>query len=172
MHSLVASSRFGQQAAGTDSQRRSAFAPDSQTALLFARGSSGALAFTMSTIARLKSWFLARRRRPLDELLVVEYDDLEIRVRVLSQLEPGWNQTFRWADIKRVCFEDGGMWQSDIVFVSLSDREKPAVVPTEAKGGHTFFGVLCERGLFPEHVWRKAVRDTSGGMHCWPPHES
>jgi hypothetical protein len=68
-----------------------------------------ALAFSMSMLARLKSWFLARGHRRLDELLAVEYDDLEIRVLVLSQLEPGWNQTFRWVDIKRVCFEDGGM---------------------------------------------------------------
>ncbi len=113
----------------------------------------------------------ARGPRRLEELLVVEYDDVEVRVRVLSELEPGWNQTFRWADIKRVCFKDEGLWQSDTVYVSLGDREKPAVVPTEARGGHVFFGALCERGLFPEHVWRKATGDTSGGMHCWPPDE-
>ena len=126
----------------------------------------------MWALARLKAWLQARRPRRLNELLIVEYDDVEVRVRVLRELESGWNQTFRWADVRRVCFKDEGMWQSDTVYVSLSDREKPAVVPTEAEGGHVFFGALCERGLFPEQVWRKAVGDTSGGMHCWPPHES
>ena len=105
-------------------------------------------------------------------MLAVEFDDVEIRVRVLDELEEGWNQTFQWAHIKRVCFKDEGMWQSDTVYISLKDRVKPAVVPTEAKGGHAFFGALCDRGLFPEHVRRKATADTSGGMHCWPPHES
>jgi hypothetical protein len=126
----------------------------------------------MSALARFKSWFQARRSRRLNEVLIVEYDDVEVRVRVLGELEAGWNQTFRWADIKRVCFKDEGMWQSDTVYISLSGRENPAVVPTEAKGGHVFFGALCDRGLFPEHAWRKAVGDTSGGMHCWPPHET
>jgi hypothetical protein len=68
-----------------------------------------------------------------------------------------------------VCFADGGMLSSDLVYVSLNDREKPAVVPTEARGGPAFFGALAERGYFPEHVWRRAVGDTSGGLHCWPP---
>lgn len=126
----------------------------------------------MSLLARFKAWLKARQPRRLDELLIVEYDDVEVRVRVLGELEAGWNQTFRWADIERVCFQGEGMWQSDTVYVSLRDREKPAVVPTEAKGGHFFFGAVCDRGLFPEQVWRKAVGDTSGGMHCWPPHES
>jgi hypothetical protein len=31
-----------------------------------------------------------------------------------------------------------------------------------------FLGALCDKGLFPEAVWRKAVGDTSGGKHCWP----
>jgi hypothetical protein len=57
-------------------------------------------------------------------------------------------------------------------YVSLSDRQKPAVVPTEARGGHEFFGALCDRGYFPESVWRRAVGDTSGGLHCWPPADS
>jgi len=126
----------------------------------------------MSALARFRTWWQSRRPRPLKELLAVEFDDAEVRVRVLGELEESWNQTFQWVHVKRVCFKDEGMWQSDTVYISLSDRVKPAVVPTEAQGGHVFFGALCDRGLFPEHAWRKAVGDTSGGMHCWPPHES
>jgi hypothetical protein len=124
----------------------------------------------MSLLARLSRWWQSRRRRPLEELLAVEYDNDKVQVRVLECLDPAWNQTFRWADIMRVCFKDEGMWSSDSIFVVLHDREKPVVVPTEAKGGSVFFGELCDRGFFPEKIWRKAIGDTSGGMHCWPPH--
>ena len=125
----------------------------------------------MSFIATLKKWVKSRRRRPVQDLLAVEFDDKQIRVCVLADLELGWNQTFLWSDITRVCFKDGGPWSSDIVYVSLSDREKVAEVPIEARDGHKFFGELCSRGFFPENVWRKAMGDTSGGLHCWPPFE-
>ena len=61
-----------------------------------------------------------------------------------------------------LCFEDGGMLSSDVIYVSLNDRQKPAVIPTEARGGHEFFGALCHRGYLPESVWRRAVGDTGG----------
>ena len=120
----------------------------------------------------LKAWFASRPRVRLADVLAVDFDDAEVRVRVVSDLEPEWNQTFRWGDITRVCFKDGGMLSSDLVYVSLGDRPKPAVVPTEARGGHEFFGAVCERGYFPEHIWRRALGDTSGGLHCWPPANS
>jgi hypothetical protein len=59
-----------------------------------------------------------------------------------------------------------------IIYVSLKDPDKVMAVLTEAKGGAAFLGSLCDRGLFPEAVWRKALGDTSGGMHCWPPASS
>ena len=126
----------------------------------------------MSAFSSLSAWWKSRQRQPLSELLEIEYDNVEIRVRVLKHLEPAWNQAFRWADITRVCFKDEGLWTSDSVLIVLSDREKPAVVPTEAKGGSEFFGALCDRGLFPREVWKKAIGDTNGGIHCWPPHEN
>jgi len=126
----------------------------------------------MPLVDRLRKWWQSRKRRPLDELLAVEYDNDKVQVRVLESLEPAWNQTFCWADITRVCFKDEGLWSSDSIFVVLRDLEKPVIVPTEAKGGSVFFGELCDRGLFPANVWRRAIGDTSGGLHCWPPHES
>jgi hypothetical protein len=119
-------------------------------------------------LEKLRAWLKSRQPKSLSELLIVEFDDETVSVRVLADLEPGWNQNFRFADIKRVCFEDGGVFSSDVVYVSLTDREKAAVIPTEAGGGHELFGALCDRGYFPEPVWRRAVGDTSGGLHCWP----
>lgn len=119
-------------------------------------------------IRSLWHWLKSRHPKPFDQLLAVEFDETEVRVRVLQRLETGWNQTFEWSNIKRVCFKDGGLWSSDIVYISLINPDVVKTVPTEARGGSQFFGALCDRGLFPEHVWRRAIGDTNGGMHCWP----
>ena len=116
----------------------------------------------------LKKMLARGKRAPLQECLTVEFDDASVRVRVLKELDAEWNQSFAWNDIKRVCFKDGGLWGSDIVYVSLKSIDVVRAVPTDAHGGHEFFGSVCKRGLFPESVWRRASGDTSGGMHCWP----
>lgn len=122
-------------------------------------------------LERIKQLWKSRQPKPLNQLLKVEFDEEQVTVRVIAELSSDWNQTFLWQNIRRVCFKDGGLFSSDLIYLSLSEREQPAVVPTEALGGSEFFGNLCNRGLFPEEVWRKAVGDTSGGMHCWPPGE-
>ena len=119
---------------------------------------------------RLKLWW-QRRYTPLSEMMSVEFDETDVRVRASDSLEKEWNQTFKWADVKRICFKDGGMSSSDIIYVSLLRPERVAYVLTEARGGSEFFGALTERGLFPEEVWKRAIGETSGGMHCWPPTE-
>jgi hypothetical protein len=116
----------------------------------------------------IKNLFSRRRPKPLDQLLSVEFDQEHVRVVVLAELESAWNQAFAWNNIRRVCFKDGGMWGSDVLYISLKEPDTVCTIPTEALGGHTFFGALCDRGYFPEAVWRRAVGDTSGGMHCWP----
>jgi hypothetical protein len=116
---------------------------------------------------RLSTWW-KRRNTPLSEMLSVEFDDLEVRIRGSELLEKEWNQSFKWADVRRICFKDGGMMSSDIIYVSLLNPERVVLVLTEARGGSEFFGVLTERGLFPEEIWRRAIGDTSGGVHCWP----
>jgi hypothetical protein len=123
----------------------------------------------MTILTRLHAWWAARRPKPLREQLAVRFDDDAVAVRVLADFESGWNQDFRWEDIERVCFTDGGLYGSDMIHVAVRGRADRAVIPTEAAGGSAFFGALSERGLFPEVVWRRAIGDTSGGTHCWPP---
>lgn len=123
----------------------------------------------MSFFNSLKSWWAAHRPKKLDELLAVEFDAEEVRVMVLERLEKDWNQSFHWSDVERICFKDEGLSSSDILFIDIKGREKPVAVLTEARGGTKFFGELAERGLFPEEVWRKAMGETGGAMHCWPP---
>ena len=119
-------------------------------------------------LASLKRWFQSRRPKRTDQLLAVDFDDREVRVRVLEQLKAEWNQTFEWSNIRRVCFKDGGMFGSDVIYISLLEPDSVKTVLTEARGGSKFFGALCDKGYFPEKVWRRAVAETSGAMHCWP----
>jgi hypothetical protein len=124
---------------------------------------------TMPLLSDLKQWWSARRPKPLDQLLSVEFDSEKVEVRVVDRMDPAFNQTFRWEDIVRVCVKDGGLYSSDIMYIELRGRDKPAIVLTEAKGGSQFFGALCDRKFLPEEVWRRAMGETGGGTHCWPP---
>jgi hypothetical protein len=124
----------------------------------------------MSMRTRLATWWAARRPKPLAEQLAVTVDEQAVAVRVLGDLEPAWNQTFLWSDVRRVCVTDGGLFGSDLVRVVLREPELVVTVPLEAAGGRAFFGALCDRGLLPEAVWRAAMGETGGGAHCWPPY--
>jgi len=86
----------------------------------------------------------------------------------MGKMDPAWNQTFEWSNIRRVCFKDGGMFGSDIIYISLKSPDKVHTVLSMASGGSDFFGALCDKGYFPEAVWRRAIAESSGGMHCWP----
>ena len=120
-------------------------------------------------LEHLRKWWKAIRGKRANEALSVEFDDVEIRVRAMDEsVDPNWNQTLLWTNIKRVCWKDGGLSSSDVILISQLEPARVIVVPTEARGGHEFFGALCERNLFPEHVWRRALGDTSGGTYCWP----
>ena len=122
----------------------------------------------MAPLQRLRAWWDARKPLPLNKQLAVEFDNESVRVRVLERMEKDWEQCFRWEDIVRVCFKDGGIYGSDILFIDLRNTSKPAIVLTESLGGNEFFGALCGKGFFPDHVMRAAIGETGGGMHCWP----
>ncbi|WP_346948435.1 hypothetical protein [Dyella sp.] len=122
----------------------------------------------MRVLERLKRWWSARRPLPLDQRLAVEMDDEGVHIHVIQRMEQEWEQSFRWDEIVKVCFKDMGIYHSDVLIIHLRDKTQPVMVLTEARGGNALFGALCDRGLFPQHVMRAAIRETSGGMHCWP----
>ena len=124
----------------------------------------------MKRLANLvRQWWQARRPKRADEMLVVTFDEHEIQIRALEGMSPEWNQSLSWSNIKRVCWKDGGIYSSDMVYISRVEPDSVFVFPTEARGGDELFGALCERGFFPEHLWRQALGSTNGGMYCWPP---
>jgi hypothetical protein len=86
----------------------------------------------LALIEKPKSWWTVWRPKNLSRCLRIEWDDTSVTVRVLEKLDLDWNQDFRWADVTRVCFRDGGISHSDILFLELRGREKPATILTEA----------------------------------------
>lgn len=126
----------------------------------------------MTILGKLRDWLQSRKRKPLNQLLSISFDEVTVRVVVLAELDAGWNQSFRWSDVERVCFKDEGLYASDLILIQQIGRDKPIVVPTEADGATEFLGALTVRGYFPEQLWKDAVGETNGGLHCWPPIDS
>ena len=87
-----------------------------------------------------------------------------------ESVEPEWNQTVAWSNIKRVCWKDGGMMSSDIIYVTQIEPDCVVVVPTEARGGSEFFGQLCERSQLVRGPVRKtgAARPFNGIVRQLP----
>jgi hypothetical protein len=114
---------------------------------------------------------LLHRAAPVraESCLSVAWDDEAVHVRVIQDLEPFWNQDFRWAEVRRVCIKDEGLSAPDIIFIGLVGREKPAFVFSEAKNGPEFIGELVKRGLFPVELLAEAMGSSSGDIYCWPP---
>jgi hypothetical protein len=108
---------------------------------------------------------------PTRQRFAVEFDDADIRMRVLAYADASWNQQCRWSDIVRVCFRDGGLHFTDRLYLELRDRAQPIEILLEAKGGDELLQELGRRGLFPQPVFGEAVRSTDGGMYCWPPRD-
>lgn len=92
----------------------------------------------MFSLQGIKTWLRSRRPTPLNELLAVEFDDARVKLRVLGELDPAWNQEFIWADITRVCFKDEGLYTSDSIIVQLKDPE-PNSRAERSQGRFRFF---------------------------------
>lgn len=108
-----------------------------------------------------------RRRNPLERQLQVQWDVDGVKVSVIQGLDARWNQAFRWDRVRTVCFEDGAGFGPDVVYVCLVEPEILVVVPTAARGGTQFLLELCERGLYPERVWRRGASATDAAPDEW-----
>lgn len=126
----------------------------------------------MSVLETLRAWWSARKPKPLADRLLVVCNEDGVTVRVLADMDDSWNQSCRWVEIRRVCFKDEGIYQSDLILLEVENQPRPVIVLTEARGAEGFFRQLGDRGLFPREIRAKAMVETSGATHCWPENEN
>jgi hypothetical protein len=121
----------------------------------------------MSLFSRFKLWHSARKPQPLEKWFFVTFDEFTVNIRANPPDGKGWEQSFLWSTVERVCFKDEGLYQSDGIYVFTSERPESFVIPTEANGANEFFGALVGRGLFLANIMAMAVSSTDGSFYCW-----
>lgn len=110
----------------------------------------------------------AKRLPELSEWFFIEFDQSTVFVRAHPPHQDAWQYQFSWANVCRVCFKDGGLSQSDGLYVWITGQEESFVLPTEASGDSAFFLELNQRGLFPDDLMKQAAGATDGGWYCHP----
>lgn len=114
------------------------------------------------------AWHEAHRHQNVAELVSVEFNEDTVRLQPLEP-ETAPALEFPWAAIRRVCFRDGGIYQSDLIALELQEQLQPALIPLRAKGAPALFAQLVGRGLLPETLVKAALGSADGGFYCWPP---
>jgi hypothetical protein len=102
--------------------------------------------------------------RRVAEHMAIPRDGTCVNVCMIDGTEQDFG--FKWSDILRVCFCDGGVALHDILVVDI--RGRTARIPLDAEGGAEFLDSLVERGLFPRELFDLAIRSTDGTIYCWP----
>jgi len=106
----------------------------------------------------------------LREWYRVRLDEVGIHLDVSPPGKQPWQDTIRWADITRVCYQVEDVLMSDGWYLFTKSRPESYAVPVEADGGELLLGALMERQLFdPELAIRMAT--ALQGVFCWPPPE-
>ena len=100
----------------------------------------------------------------------VYFDDLAVHRDVAPPGRDPWSDEFAWADIVRVCFKTGSLFESDELYIFTRKRDESYLIPTEAGGGRELVDELIRRELFAAEMMLEAVT-TEGKLFCWPPAE-
>ncbi len=107
---------------------------------------------------------------PLSDWYHVRFDDRAVYRDVAPPDRDPWSDEVPWADIVRVCYRTGNMFESDEIYLFTSTRAESYLIPTEADGGSQLVGELIHRDLFAAELILEAVT-TEGELFCWPPAE-
>jgi hypothetical protein len=99
---------------------------------------------------------------------VVTHDGERITLQVSPPNGTAWEESFRFDEIIRVCYEAEGYLGSDRLYIFIRDREASYVVPTAARGGAELFGALIEHHLFDAKLAIEAATSEEGSLYCWP----
>ncbi len=104
---------------------------------------------------------------PIEEWYRVSFNDEEVFIEAEPPGKKAWQQSFRWNNVKNICFKAEADIVSDGIYVFTTDREESYVIPAEAKGGSEFWEEILNRGLFDSELAVEAATST-GGLYCWP----
>ena len=97
----------------------------------------------------------------------VTFDAASVCTKVTPPGREAWSDSFRWADVMRVCFGLEDLFTSDGIYVFTKTRPQSYVIPAEASGGAEFVNELLRRKLFDPELLIKASSSTAG-LFCWP----
>jgi membrane protease YdiL (CAAX protease family) len=100
----------------------------------------------------------------------IAFDEEWIRLHVSPPDRPSWSQTFRWADIERVCFEAEAFLVSDGLYIFTRQHPESYHIPIDGSGGRAFWNEIIRRGLFDAEMALE-VATAAEGVRCWPPVE-
>ncbi|GMV43522.1 MAG: hypothetical protein AMXMBFR64_52380 [Myxococcales bacterium] len=96
----------------------------------------------------------------------VTCDEEEVRADVAPPGGVAWSRAIRWGSVERVCFEAGGLWESDTWYLFERGEPHSLMIPSGAPGTGELLDALMARGLFPAEL---AIRAATGeGLTCWP----
>lgn len=122
----------------------------------------------MKLIDKIKSWMSARSDKyKLENWYTVRWDKERIYREVSPPGKDPWNDSLRWSDIERICFEATDLYDSDHIVVFTNQREESYLIPTEAKGGGELWNEIINRKRFDSKLACEAA-SAIGGMFCWP----
>lgn len=107
----------------------------------------------------------------LSDWLHVKFDENRVHMKADPRDRPGWEQSFDWKSIIRICFENGDWMSSDTIYVFTDAREESYVIPTQADGGAEFWSEVIRRKLFDTELAIEMATQ-SEGFACFPPEES
>ena len=118
--------------------------------------------------SKIANWFKSRKEsRKLENWFSVHWDEEYIYRAVSPPGEEAWNDSFKWADIERICFEATDYMYSDDIYIFTTERPESYVIPIEAKGGSALWDLILSKKLFDAELAIKAATSTEG-TYCWP----
>ena len=104
----------------------------------------------------------------LDEWYAVEFDAEEVRLSASPPNMTAWQQSFRWDEVVRVCFQSQDFLLSDELYIFTSQRPESYLIPLEASGAAELWGEIIHRGLFDARLAIQAAQ-SHDELFCWPP---
>jgi hypothetical protein len=122
----------------------------------------------MNIIKKIKTFYSERNKKlKLENWYSVHWDDEKIFRNVNPPGKKSWNDSLKWADIERVCFNAADLYESDGIYIFVKHREESYAIPTEAKGGAELWQEIISRKLFDAELAINAAGAVNE-LFCWP----